>query len=475
MNSSVRNVILICTLALVSMIPFLAEANYSEVTTQAVGKETQVHVGKRARDITAEVQAGLNAGGVVMIYGGGTGYISQTLIIKNSGTHIIVDDNTTLKWTHPDYAVMLRTVGGAYKWDHPMVGKSILEDISIEGGIWDLGGSEFSKSANPGFLIVDATHVKLKDMKVFDAWKFFFGFGGLDDFEISDITMHLRNTSIAGKDGLHFAGGIRNGIISNIRGNATDDLIALNFGGDVVGDDSTNYMIRMGDSYNVTVKDIYSNGAWEAVRILADDMYKCTDITIDGIYGNVPREHCVSISGWKYKGHTAKVGKVTISNMHVYGTNMDIPNFQNWNNPLIAVGNPWNGVVHCDIDSLILRNINVVESEGHIQTPIRVMGDVTVNTLIVDGLTTTPDESVDLTGYAIIDIGDTWDDAHISTVNNLIFTNSYIAKHSKPFDGLVKIQNKRSSLNKATVSDNVLGIELPKKSREYTVSNNIEP
>lgn len=475
MKSSVKIVILICALVLVSMIPFLAEANYSEAVTQALGKETKVLVGKRSRDITAEVQDGLNKGGVVKIYGGGTGFISQTLIIKNSGTHIIVEDNTILKWTHSDYAVMLRTVGGAYKWDHPMVGKNILEDISIEGGIWDLGGSENSNSANPGFLIVDAQHVKIKGMKVLDAWKFFFGLGGLDDFEISDITMHLRNTSIAGKDGLHFAGGICNGIISNIRGNTTDDLVALNFGGDVVGDDATNYMIRMGDSYKVVVKDVYSYGAWEAIRILADDMHKCTDITIDGIYGNVQREHCVSISGWKYKGHNAKVGKVTISNVHVFGTNTDNPNFANWKNPLIAIGNPWNGVVRCDIDSLTLRNVNVVESEGHLQTPIRVMGDVTVNTLIVDGLTSTPDEGVDLTGYAVIDIGDTWDDAHISTVNNLIFINSYIAKHSKPFDSLVKIQNKRSSLKKATVSDNVLGIELPKKTRVYTVSNNIEP
>lgn len=475
MNSSVRNVILICTLALVSMIPFLAEANYSEVTTQTVGKETQVHVGKRSRDITAEVQAGLNAGGVVKIYGGGTGYISQTLIIKNSSTHIIVEDNTTLKWTHPSYAVMLRTVGGAHKWDSPMVGKNILDDISIEGGIWDLGGCEYSKSANPGFLIVDATHVKLKDMKVLDAWKFFFGFGGLDGFVISDITMHLRNTSIAGKDGFHFAGGIRNGVISNIRGNTTDDLIALNFGGDVVGDDATNYMIRVGDSYNVTVRDIYSNGAWEAVRILADDMYKCTDITIDGIYGNVPREHCVSISGWKYKGHTAKVGTVTISNVHVYGTNLDNPNYSGWKNPLIMLGNPWKGVVHCDIDSLILRNINVVETEGHIQTPVRVMGDVTVNTLIVDGLTSTPDKDADLTGYAVIDIGDSVNETHVSTVKNLVFVNSYIAKHGKPFDGLVKIQNPKSSLKDADIRDNVLGIELPKASKEYRISNNIMP
>ena len=100
---------------------------------------------------------------------------------------------------------------------------------------------------------------------------------------------------------------------------------------------------------------------------------------------------------------------------------------------------------------------------------------MTVNTLIVDGLTSTPDERADLTGYSVIDIGDTWDDAHISTVNNLIFTNSYIAKHSKPFEGLVKIQNARSSLRKATISDNVLGIELPNNSKIYTISNNIEP
>jgi len=374
MNFSVRKVILICSLVMASITPVMAGDNYNQTSVRTVRNETRVHIGERDRDITAEVQAGLNAGGVVKIYGGGTGYISQTLIIKKDGTHIIVDDNTTLKWTHPNYAVMLRTLGGAYKWDHPMVGKIILDEISIEGGIWDLGGSGYNKGANPGFLIVDATHVKLKGLKVLDAWKFFFGFGALDDFEISDITMHLRNTSIAGKDGLHFAGGIRNGIISNIRGNTTDDLIALNFGGDVVGDDSTNYMIRMGDSYNVTVKDIYCNGAWEAVRILADDMYKCTGITIDGIYGKVPREHCVSISGWQYKGHTAKVGTVSISNVHVYGSNIDHPNFANWKNPLIVLGNPWKGVVHCDIDSLILRNINVVESEGHIQTPVRVMG-----------------------------------------------------------------------------------------------------
>ena len=139
------------------------------------------------------------------------------------------------------------------------------------------------------------------------------------------------------------------------------------------------------------------------------------------------------------------------------------------------LGNPWKGVVHCDIDSLILRNINVVEMEGHIQTPVRVMGDVTVNTLIVDGLTSTPDKDADLTGYAVIDIGDSVNETHVSTVKNLVFVNSYIAKHGKPFDGLVKIQNPKSSLKDADIRDNVLGIELPKASKEYRISNNIMP
>lgn len=466
---------IICNLLLYVNYPLRGEINCLRWGKVDDTHETQVFVGSRSRDITSEIQAGLDAGGVIRIYGGGIGNISKTLIIKNSNTHIVVDDNTILKWTHPSYAVMLRTVGGAYKWDSPKVGGKILDNISIEGGVWDLGGRNYNSSANPGFIIADATHVKLKSMKIIDAWKFFFGLGDLDDFEISDITLHLNNTSIAGKDGLHFAGGIRNGIISNIRGNTTDDLVALNFGGDVVGDDKTNYMIRVGDSYNVAVKDVYCNGAWEAVRILADDIHKCTDITINGVYGYVKKEHCISISGWKYKGHTAKVGSVIISNVHACGTNTNSRNTINWKNPMIMLGNPWNGVVHCDIDSLTVKNINVMETEGHIQTPIRIIGDVTVNTLIVDGLILTPDANTDLTGYAVIDIGYSENESLVSTVNNLVFVNSHIAGHDKPFDGLIKIENNKSSLKRAIISNNTIGIKLPRASKNYRISNNVLP
>lgn len=416
---------------------------------------------KNVEDITKKVSAALRKGGTIKI-SGGIGIISQPLVISKDNTHLIVDDGTILKWTHPTYGVILRTI---YTNDK----KTILNNVSVEGGIWEMGGADYKAGSNPAMMFVGVNNLRVSNITMYDPFKFFFGFGGIDGFDISNITMTLRNTEILGKDGLHFAGGVRNGIISNIRGNTTDDLVALNFGGDIDGGIEKNQMMYQGDSYNVRVTDVYSDNSMEAIRLLADDMHKCTDIVIDGVYGIVSNHSCISISGWKFDGHTAEFGDITLSNIHVRTPNTTKSINEAWHTPIVLVGNHWNRIVPCTIKNLVIKGCIVTQSQGVIQTPVRVIGNTTIENLTIDGLIVNSTEDVDLSERSVIDVGYEGQNAR---VKNLIIKNSNIEKAAKPFSKLINIENEGSVVEKATIMNNFVGTSLPKKTRNIVLKNN---
>lgn len=433
----------------------LVEVSYSKERGEHI-----IHI-KGICDITKEVDNALRAGGVIRL-SGGIGLISQPLVIYKDNTHFIIDTNTILKWTHPSYGVILRTVYTVNK-------KTILNNVSVEGGIWEMGGANKNTGGPPAIMMIGVKNLRVSNITMYDPYKFFFGFGGIDGFEISNITMYLRNTSIAGKDGLHFAGGVRNGTVSNIRGNTTDDLVALNFGGDIVGDDSKSEMMSVGDSYNVTVMNVFSENARQAVRLLADDVYKCTDITVDGVYGVVKNHSCISISGWMYEGHTARFGDITLSNIHVQTPNTIDEGYEAWHSPIILIGNHWNRIVPCYIKSLTINGCVVTQSKGMLQTPIRVVGNTIIDSLLIDGLIVNTIGELDLGKHSVIDIGHSGQNAKIK---NLTLTNSYIERASIPFEALIRIENKGSVVENAKIFNNFQGTVIPKNSRRFEVKNN---
>lgn len=415
-------------------------------------------------DITLDVDNALRSGGIIKIIGNGVGLITNPLIIYQNNTHIIVDNNITLRWMHPTYAVMLRTV---YTVNH----STILDNISVEGGTWDLNGADKSSGA-PGMMMIGITNFRMRNMKLIDAFKFFVGFGLINHFEISDITIKLNNTSIVGKDGLHFNGACRNGVISNITGNTTDDLVALNFGGDIIGGDEDDTMMGHGDSYNIVVKNIFADNAMEAVRLLADDIYKVTDIVIDGVYGVVNKHSCISISGWMYYGHPAKFGNITLSNIHVRTATTVNPGYEDWHTPVIQLGSNWDGIVPCSIESLTIENCHVTQFVDGKQTPVRILGNITIDKLLVDNLVvTSEDESLDLSDYSVVDIG-LANNRQASIVKHLTMTNSFVQRLDKPFKKLIDVENPESFVDNAIIVDNTVGTVLPEASDSIVVSNN---
>lgn len=424
-----------------------------------INKVHRIHV-NGIEDITNLLSAALKEGGLIQI-SGDIGVVSRPLVISQDNTHIIVDRNTIIKWTHPTYGVILRTI---YTVDKT----TILNNISVVGGIWEIGGADIDPGGAPAIMMVGVSNLLVSNIIMYDPYKFFFGFGGIDGFEISNITMILRNTSIPGKDGLHFAGGVRNGIVSNIRGNTTDDLVALNFGGDVVGD-SEKGMMFVGDSYNVRVTNVFSDNAWQAVRLLADDIYKCTDIVIDGVYGVVKNHSCISISGWMFEGHSAKFGDITLSNIHIRTPNTIRDSYEAWHTPIVLVGNHWSGIVPCTINRLTIKQCVVTQSPGMIQTPVRILGNTIIDSLVIDELIVQSDGIVDLGERNVVDIG--FGDTN-TTVENLKITNSYIEKTSTPFRSLISLENDVSKVGKTIIDNNLLGTTLPNSLGNMTVTNN---
>ncbi len=173
--------------------------------------------------------------------------------------------------------------------------------IALTGGIWDMANTE--QSPNPllgrirspekyrpehylGVLMrfVNVSHFSMQSLTLRNPVTFSVQFAKLTHFTITDITFEQTswNPSPNNMDGLHFDGGCRFGKLTNLRGDAHDDLVALN------ADDAVIESPCFGPIGDIEIDGIFAENCHSAVRLLSAGSLM-NNISIRNIHGTFYR------------------------------------------------------------------------------------------------------------------------------------------------------------------------------------------
>lgn len=169
------------------------------------------------------------------------------------------------------------------------------ENISISGGQWDGNNrGKYNKKAElfdsngysgAALNFVNVKNLRLSDLTVSNPAGYYIRMALLSDFVIRDIGF-FSEERVGNQDGLHFCGGVKNGLVENISGlcpgQPNDDMIALN------ADDCftrvENLDLAAGSIENVTIRNIFADDCHTFIRILSVDS-PVKNIKIENIRG----------------------------------------------------------------------------------------------------------------------------------------------------------------------------------------------
>ena len=169
------------------------------------------------------------------------------------------------------------------------------ENISVEGGIWDLdnlnqplteyqqtrkGKPFYEESYYAGILMRfnNVKNLRLASLTLKDPVTFGMQLGRLRQFKIEDIVFDY-NLKRSNMDGVHLNGDCRWGFIRNLMGATNDDLLALN------ADDSGWAEMTRGPIEDISAEGIFAENGYTAVRLLSAGS-PIRRIKLTGIFGS---------------------------------------------------------------------------------------------------------------------------------------------------------------------------------------------
>ena len=154
------------------------------------------------------------------------------------------------------------------------------ENVAVIGGIWD-GQSRlpehdkpdlFDKNGYSGALLnfVGVRGLKLSGLVAANSTTYYIRLCRVENFEVSDVDL-ISDDFGYNQDGVHLGGGVRHGVIRNIRaltrGQTNDDMVALN------ADDSVerveNLDLVRDDIEDVLIENIYTESCHTIIRMLS--------------------------------------------------------------------------------------------------------------------------------------------------------------------------------------------------------------
>ena len=198
-------------------------------------------------------------------------HIIERPIIIPSNRHIICEDGAVIRLLDGVKALALRNSNTA-DGTHAPITTPRNENITIEGGIWEdwcksrLGyGQNGMYDENRTFfgvstfmLLENINHLTLKNLKFRCCGAFAVQIGDARDIVIESIRFESCFA-----DGLHINGNVENALISDIRGEVGDDLVAFNMF------DWQNSSINFGPCKSVICQDLElsKNSYYKALRI----------------------------------------------------------------------------------------------------------------------------------------------------------------------------------------------------------------
>ena len=278
----------------------------------------------------------------------------------------------------------------------------INENISVEGGIWDMNNAE--QSPNPyhfpdgsgkqaqdkmremGLTFANMTepapiytgmcmrfsnikNLRISALTLKNPVTYGVQIYKTEAFTVKDITFDYTSGApkLWNMDGIHVEGYCKDGYIANLKGACHDDLVAI------TADDGL-----YGPVKNITVDGIYADGCHSAVRLLSRGL-PVENIKISNIYGSF-YTYCVGIT--KYYGGE---GRGVIRNVHIDGISaaacVGTKDVSGGNFPFI-----W---VESGLDIDMLRIENVMRRESTYPTPtVKIDSGAVIDRLIMNNIIT---------------------------------------------------------------------------------------
>ena len=196
------------------------------------------------RNVTAEVwtqamQATLNAQGTLHIPARAQPYYLDSPLVVKSGQKLSADPTAELRLKPGSNTCMVRNEHVVTLNTKPVPADQPLDmDITIEGGIWttlattekEWNGNLLGRSSkeNPAFgthgviLLQNVRGVTVKNITVRQSRPFGVHLANAHGFTVENITLEEHR-----RDGVHVTGPASDGVIRGVRGNSSDDDVAL--------------------------------------------------------------------------------------------------------------------------------------------------------------------------------------------------------------------------------------------------------
>ena len=276
-----------------------------------------------------------------------------------------------------------------FKYVNRYSGELPLENIEIEGGIWNfnnkgqlgnpLSTKNFGKDgwySGLGFLFYNVRGFKMSNLTLKDPVNFAVTLDTVSYFDIENITFDFNegNPYQSNMDGIHLCGNCNRGNISKLFGTCYDDIVALN------AEEGSS-----GPITDVTVSGIYTENSYSAVRILASRPESAIrNIHISDIHGTF-YHFCIAFMRVYDRGCSGVIENVTIDNVYASKSDRALVKF-----PSVFKYRQY-GVIdidsHLKIKNLRVSNLHRREFVDFEAPTVNAFSDTEIDGLILDNIT----------------------------------------------------------------------------------------
>lgn len=273
---------------------------------------TAAPIGDGLADDTAAIQEWLDTKTVVYLPPPPKHYLISKALKLHSGQTLRLDATTTVRLADGANDYMLVNADTETGNAH----------ITVSGGIWDGNNTKNQCRRGPrnghhwrdfyigcAMVFTNVTQLHVENLTLKDPVRFGIQLGACRQFTVEGILFdyNLRNPSM---DGVHLQGGCSEGRITNLKGNTSDDMVALN------SDDSEYFEITRGPIHDIQIDGLWATDCFRAVRFLTTGT-PIRRVSISNIFGSFQR-NVVAFTHWKPvpPGNSARVEDIMIANIH---------------------------------------------------------------------------------------------------------------------------------------------------------------
>lgn len=259
--------------------------------------------------------------------------ISDSLIIFDDSTYEL-GRNAVIKFKEYEFTARngVNDYSGRHIFkNHPTEGT---KNIEIFGGCIDGSAPTQIRDAHRGFFLENVNNVKIHDIKIKEVSGWGIAHTNCNNFHFYNIELDQAPESKYGYNGDGITGASSNGLIENISGYTSDDLVSLNAG--------FPWFQKQSNVYNVTIRGVYpkpkiwvnddgetvTEYCYRAFSLHVQSGFEMSNVLVEDVKGESVHELFMSSGGYTTTGIRGKFGSVTIRNVGVTFEGIETMGFQ---------------------------------------------------------------------------------------------------------------------------------------------------